>query len=82
MITLVTKDDIMKLTGYSKSQSQRLIRVAKKNLVADGLVWYANKRVGRVPLQTIEAILGFSLSKKNGIIHDVLHDTVSNNERR
>lgn len=80
MIELVTKEDIMRLTGYSKSQAQSLIRKAKADLVQNGFDWYRNKRVGRVPIKIIEDILGFELSQKNGIIHDVLqnaglHDT-------
>ncbi|EJN94425.1 DUF3173 family protein [Streptococcus ratti] len=80
MINIVDKDDLMVLTGYSQSQCKKLIRKAKIKLVSDGFSWYDNKRVGRVPIKTIEDILGFKLSYKNGIIHDVLqnaglHDT-------
>ncbi|HFI0979547.1 TPA: DUF3173 family protein [Streptococcus suis] len=74
VINLVDKNDLMTLTGYSKSQCSKLIREAKANLVSDGFSWYNNKRVGRVPLKTIEDILGFQLSQKNGIIHDVLQN--------
>lgn len=74
MIKLVDKNDVMKLTGYSKSQAQQLIRKAKFNLTQKGFSWYANKRVGRVPIQAIEAILGFSLSEKHDIIDDVLQN--------
>ena len=80
MIDIVDKNDLMALTGYSQSQCKTLIREAKANLVASGFSWYDNKRVGRVPLKTIEDILGFRLSQKNDIIYDVLqnaglHDT-------
>ncbi|HHF7057578.1 TPA: DUF3173 family protein [Streptococcus mutans] len=74
MIEIVDKNDLMTLTGYSQSQCKKLIRKAKIYLVADGFSWYDNKRVGRVPLKTIEDILGFRLSQKNGIIHDVLQN--------
>lgn len=74
MIEIVDKNDLMALTGYSQSQCQKLIREAKINLAANGFSWYDNKRVGRVPLKTIEDILGFQLSKKNGIIYDVLQN--------
>ncbi|HHX7149149.1 TPA: DUF3173 family protein [Streptococcus agalactiae] len=77
MIELVTKEDIMRLTGYSKSQAQSLIRKAKADLVQNGFVWYRNKRVGRVPLKTIEDILGVELSAKHDIINPVLEDTVN-----
>ncbi len=79
MIDIVDKNDLMALTGYSQTQCKKLIRKAKVNFVANGFSWYDNKRVGRVPLKTIEDILGFRLSQKNGIIYDVpqnagLHD--------
>ena len=75
MITLIDKNDIMKLTGYSKSQAEKLVREAKVKLFSKGFNWYSNKRVGRVPLRTIEEILGFELSSKNGIIASVQEDT-------
>ena len=53
---LVNKNDLMAITGYSETQSKLLIRQAKLLLVEKGFNWYKNKRVGRVPLQTIEAI--------------------------
>jgi len=77
MIELVTKEDIMRLTGYSKSQAQSLIRKAKQKLLQDGFEWYGNKKVGRVPLKTIEDILGVELSAKHDIINPVLEDTVN-----
>lgn len=76
MINLVTAKDIMKLTGYSKTQSQRLIRVAKSKLVLNGFNWYSNKHVGRVPIKTIEDILGFELSSNHDIIANVQEGTV------
>ena len=79
MIDFVDKNDLMALTGYSQTQCKKLIREAKVNLVANGFSCYDNKRVGRVPLKTVEDILGFQLSRKNGIIYKVpqnagLHD--------
>lgn len=75
MITNVTKNDIMRLTGYSESQSKKLIRIAKAKLVAEGFDWYDNKRVGRVPIKTVELILGFELFPQNDIIGSVQEDT-------
>lgn len=71
MIELVTKEDIMRLTGYSKSQAQSLIRKAKADLFQNGFDWYRNKRVGRVPLKSIEHILGFELTPKHDIIDTI-----------
>ncbi|WP_153057466.1 DUF3173 family protein, partial [Streptococcus suis] len=36
--------------------------------------WYKNKRIGRVPIKTIEDILGFELSPKHDIITNVRED--------
>ncbi|MCY7173166.1 DUF3173 domain-containing protein [Streptococcus gallolyticus subsp. gallolyticus] len=75
MISIVNKDDVMKLTGFSDSQSKKLIREAKSRLVSEGFSWYKNKRIGRVPIKTIEDILGFELSSKHDIITNVREDT-------
>ncbi|MGT2667248.1 DUF3173 family protein [Streptococcus rifensis] len=75
MISIVNKDDIVKLTGFSESQAQKLIREAKVRLVSEGFSWYNNKRIGRVPIKTIEDILGFELSQKHDIIANVQEDT-------
>ena len=72
---LVDKNDIMILTGYSETQSKLLIRQAKLLLVEKGFNWYKNKRVGRVPVQIIEDILGFQIISKNVIIENVHDDT-------
>ena len=76
MINIVDKEDIMALTGYSESQASSLIRKAKQNLVQEGFDWYKNKRIGRVPIKTIEAILGFQLQMKNAIIDGDLRNAV------
>lgn len=75
MIRIVNKDDIINLTGFSDSQAKKLIREAKQRLVSDGFSWYSNKRVGRVPLKTVEDILGFEIFPKNGIMSNVQKDT-------
>lgn len=75
MISIVNKDDVMRLTGFSDSQSKKLIREAKARLVSEGFSWYKNKRIGRVPIKTIEDILGFELSPKHDIITNVREDT-------
>lgn len=75
MISIVNKDDVMRLTGFSDSQSKKLIREAKARLVSEGFSWYKNKRIGRVPIKTIEDILGFELYPKHDIITNVREDT-------
>lgn len=65
----------MVLTGLSETQSQRLIRNAKLNLVSKGFSWYSNKRVGKVPLKSVEELLGIELLDENDIINIVQEDT-------
>ncbi|NQN59800.1 DUF3173 family protein [Streptococcus suis] len=43
--------------------------------VSDDFSWYKNKRIGRVPIKTIEDILGLELSPKHDIITNVREDT-------
>lgn len=43
--------------------------------VSDDFSWYKNKRIERVPIKTIEDILGFELSPKHDIITNVREDT-------
>ncbi|AXN65219.1 DUF3173 family protein [Lactococcus cremoris] len=71
MIQNITKSDIMILPGYSKNQAQNILRKAKASMVSEGFVWYSNKRVSRVPIQAVEAILGYKLDIENIIINDV-----------
>ncbi|WP_054639875.1 DUF3173 family protein [Lactococcus fujiensis] len=71
MIQNITKSDIMILTGYSTTQAQNILRKAKDFMVSEGFVWYSNKRVSRVPIQAVEAILGYKLDTENVIIDDV-----------
>ena len=80
MIKLVNKTDIMSLTGLSESQTKKLIRNAKQSLISQGFDWYSNKRVGKVPLKTIEELLGIELSSENDIINIVQKDTVLKRE--
>ena len=67
MIINVNKKDVMQLTGYSQTQSQNLIRLAKENMVKEGFSWYKSKGVGRVPIIAIEEILGFSILESDKI---------------
>jgi hypothetical protein len=77
---LVNKIDVMNLTGYSESQSKKIIKQAKLILVNKGFQWYKNKRVGRVPMKIVEDILGFELNLKNDIMYNVHEDTTNREE--
>lgn len=80
MIKLINKTDIMKLTGLTESQTKKLIRNAKQRLTSQGFDWYSNKKIGKVPLKTIEELLGIELSSENDIINIVQKDTVLKRE--
>lgn len=60
MGTTICKDDLIKL-GYKKYQAISLIRQAKAIMVQKGCPYYNNKRLGRVPRDVVESILGVSL---------------------
>ncbi|HEL9643792.1 TPA: DUF3173 family protein [Streptococcus suis] len=49
--------------------------LTNSKLVSNDFSWYKNKRIGRVPIKTIEDILGFELSPKHDIITNVREDT-------
>ncbi len=53
----------MKL-GFSSWQAMMLVKQAKAKLASQGLTWYESKGLGRVPLETVEEILGVKLMKK------------------
>lgn len=64
----ICKDDLIKL-GYKKYQAISLIREAKAIMVNQkGCSYYNNKRLGRVPREVVEEILGVSFeSEMSGI---------------
>lgn len=53
----VNKDDLIAL-GYPKSTAQSIIRQAKVTLVAEGKTLYLNKRLGVVPKEKAEELIG------------------------
>ncbi|MGY5218528.1 DUF3173 domain-containing protein [Enterococcus hirae] len=60
MITL-TKKELTEL-GFGTSQSADIIRKAKAHMVKKGFSYYSSKRLGRVPVSSVEEILGIKLS--------------------
>jgi hypothetical protein len=68
MTKFVTKNDLMKL-GFSSWQGMMLVKQAKAKLASQGLSWYESKGLGRVPLETVEEILGVKIDE------DILLDT-------
>lgn len=56
----ITKDDLIKL-GFGVSQSCDIIRKAKRLIVNKGYGYYENRRLGRVPVEAVEEILGIKI---------------------
>lgn len=56
----ITKDDLVKI-GYSNHTAIMIIRQSKQIMVQQGYPFYNNKRLGRVPKETVESILGCEL---------------------
>lgn len=60
--TTICKDDLIAL-GYKKYQAITLIQRAKAIMVNERKCpYYQNKRLGRVPTEVVESILGVSLT--------------------
>ncbi|EKQ3612485.1 DUF3173 domain-containing protein [Enterococcus faecalis] len=57
---IVTKEELMNL-GYGKYQAEDIIRKAKAIMVSKGYSYYLNKRLGRVPVSSVESVLGIEL---------------------
>ncbi|MBK0348068.1 DUF3173 domain-containing protein [Aerococcaceae bacterium zg-ZJ1578] len=58
--TTINKNDLVKL-GYTEHTAISIIRQAKQIMVQQGYAFYNNRRLGRVPVSSVEAILGISL---------------------
>lgn len=56
----INKNDLVRL-GYTKHTAIGIIRQAKQIMVKQGYAFYNNRRLGRVPINTVEEILGVSL---------------------
>lgn len=56
----ICKSDLISM-GYAPHTASNLIRQAKIIMVQRGYPFYNNKRLGRVPVETIETILGVGI---------------------
>lgn len=56
----ICKEDLMNL-GYKEHTARNLICQAKTIMVQQGYPFYNNKRLGRVPTETVESIIGVNL---------------------
>lgn len=61
----VTKKELTEL-GYRENTAVEIIRQAKRSMVQQGYEFYTNRRLGRVPIEAVEAIIGASLRKDAG----------------
>ena len=57
----VTKEDLM-IMGYGPAQSAAIIRKSKCLMVEKGYEYYNNRRLGRVPTEAVESLLGISIT--------------------
>lgn len=64
----ICKDDLVAM-GYKKYQAISLIREAKAIMVQKGCPYYNNKRLGRVPREVVESILGVSFDLEKSVIN-------------
>jgi hypothetical protein len=66
-MTTINYKDIMNL-GFPRHTARSIIKQAKIQLVNRGLTLYANNRIGTVPREIVEEILGIQFPiKKEGI---------------
>ena len=56
----VTRQDLVSL-GYQSETARKIIAQAKLILISRGYLFYDNKRLGRVPINVVEEILGVQL---------------------
>ena len=56
----ITRQDLVSL-GYQSETARKIIAQAKSILIIRGYLFYDNKRLGRVPVNVVEEILGVQL---------------------
>jgi Protein of unknown function (DUF3173). len=56
----ITRQDLVQL-GYKSETSRKIIAQAKLILIKRGYLFYDNKRLGRVPVEVVEEILGLHI---------------------
>ena len=66
MVTINYKD-IVNL-GFPRHTARSIIKQAKIQLVNRGLTLYANNRIGTVPREIVEEILGLKFTTKEDIV--------------
>ena len=56
----ITRQDLVQLC-YKSETSRKIIAQAKSILIKRGYIFYDNKRLGRVPVEVVEEILGLHI---------------------
>lgn len=64
MRSTICKNDLLSL-GYKPHTAMMIIRQAKQIMVQKGYPFYNNKRLGYVPRDVVEEIIGVSLEGEN-----------------
>ena len=59
-MNIITRQDLVSL-GYQSETARKIIAQAKSILISRGYLFYDNKRLGRVPVNVVEEILGVQL---------------------
>ncbi|MDN6070740.1 MAG: DUF3173 domain-containing protein [Lactococcus plantarum] len=59
-MSTITRQDLVSL-GYQSETARKIIAQAKSILISRGYLFYDNKRLGRVPVNVVEEILGVQL---------------------
>ncbi|MBM5604511.1 DUF3173 domain-containing protein [Listeria seeligeri] len=62
--TTISKSELI-LMGYRPHTASTIIRQAKQMMVQRGYPFYNNKRLGYVPRNVVEEIIGVSLEGEN-----------------
>lgn len=67
MLVTVNKEKLEQF-GFKPATASRLIREAKGVMVTKGYLFYDNPKLGIVPTEAIEEILGFKLEKELEVV--------------
>ncbi len=59
---MITKKELKQL-GFTDYQSAEIIRKSKRLMINKGFTYYDNRRLGQVPTEAVEEILGTKLQE-------------------
>ncbi|MBA5937431.1 DUF3173 domain-containing protein [Leuconostoc citreum] len=69
MTSTICKQDLMAI-GYKEHTARSLICQAKAIMVQNGYPFYNNRRLGLVPTEVVESIIGTKLQCESRVIND------------